>query len=103
MSKKTKEEKILAAYRKKIKLLEEINLPKNQPTIKVNESKIENPKADLSTKDGAKTDNRKPNTEDISRRTYFLQDLKKSLFIISLIITLEIIIYFVSINRYLIK
>lgn len=95
MSKKTKEEKIISAYRKKIRFLQEINRSSSPiQEIKSNKETL------LET---VKPKHVVPEAEDVSRRTYFFQDLRKSSYIISLLITLELIIYFVSINRYLFK
>lgn len=89
MTKKTREEKIIAAQRKKLKLLqqstraENLNqrIPEVIPQILKSQEKV------------------KETGEDQLRRTYFIKDLKKSLLVILLISALEIIIYFARINR----
>ena len=114
MSKKTKEEKIVAAYRKKIKLLQQLanlnNQKKENQTIKPDLSVREvgplstsgkTEKPIISVSPTWSVDKDKESSIDQSRRIYFIQDLKKSFIIISFIITLEIIIYFASIKDYL--
>ena len=100
MSRKTKEKKKIATYRKKLRLLQQITRANNQiqdtqTQIKKNkELEINNKKpTEASIENGKKT------METQAGQTYFIKDLKKSLFIIFLIITLEIIIYFARINR----
>ncbi len=85
MSRKTKEEKKIAAYRRKLKFL-------SQATT------VEYP---TETKISGKTSSEeiKESSENQQRKLFFIKDLKKSLLIICLIITLEIIIYFVRMNR----
>lgn len=84
MSRKTKEEKKIAAYRRKLKF-------NHQATM------VEYP---TETKKSGKTSTEiKESSENQQRKLFFIKDLKKSLFIICLIITLEIIIYFVRMNR----
>ncbi len=70
MPKKTRKEKILAAYRKRLSVSE-------QPL------KIE------------------PSNEEKQITNYFFFDLKKSLILIAIVITLEISLYFATINHYL--
>jgi len=100
MPKKTKKQKILARYRKKIKLLENqliqpqsltVNTVNNPPLInkieeKNKQEKIVNSDADL----------------DTQRLTgFFLSDFRKSLFFTFAIIALEILFYFAMIKNYL--
>ena len=85
MTRKTKEEKKIAAYRKKLQLLQEITRAKN----------IDQPKK-VSEPPNEKTIE---TIESEPTPIHFIKDLKKSLVLIFFIITLEIIIYFVSINR----
>jgi hypothetical protein len=90
MTKKTKEEKIIAAKRKKMKLLQQStrraeNLNQQTPEVA---PQILKPQEKV-----------KETGEDQLRRTYFIKDLKKSLLVILLISALEIIIYFARINR----
>lgn len=87
MSRKTKEEKKIAIYRKKQKLLQ--RMTKVESTV------------DLKQINKAPGDKTKEISESQLRHSDFIRDLKKSLLIIFLIITLEIIIYFVSIKDYL--
>lgn len=103
MAKKTKEEKIVATYRKKLRLLSQLD----QTPIPSTNQIIEN-KKDIRAVTGLQEKTHKTpvegkkieiNAEDFSRKKFFLEDLKKSLFLISFIITLEIVIYFVTINR----
>ena len=83
MSRRTKEEKKLAEYRRRLKLL--------QPTEKT-ESFAESEKPtsleEVKTKEKIVKSN-----QDSQQQSYFRKDLKKSLVFILLIITLEIIIY----------
>ncbi|PIP14782.1 hypothetical protein COW98_05225 [Candidatus Roizmanbacteria bacterium CG22_combo_CG10-13_8_21_14_all_35_9] len=79
MPKKTKKEKILAEYRKKIKQLNQ-SLVVPAPQIKI-PTIIKSRLNDQSTNDN-------------KLLTYFFQDFKKSLFIIGFIIALEIGLYF---------
>lgn len=81
MPKKTKREKVIAAYHKKMKLLErkEEIIPRELPKIRtLNVGVVEN-------------------TYMVS---YFFSDLKKSVLLILIIITLEIGFYFATINNY---
>ena len=89
MPKKTKKEKIIAQYRKKIKLLQLIQSVPQQPIIsqsiapKPSTPKLPNPIVQ--------------ENQLISK--YFYQDFKKSLIFIAVIITLEISLYFVRIIK----
>lgn len=78
MPKKTKKEKLLASYRKKLKLLERQTLPIKAPLL-INRVV--------------------PIKKEIQITSYFLNDLKKSLFLIGVIIALEISLYFVRIIK----
>ena len=90
MSRKTKQEKKIAEYRKKLKLLEQL-AKHDIPVIKKSNSEpAKSPPKELNTV--------KPENE--SKKIYFLNDLKKSSLIILFIITLELIIYFVRIKIY---
>lgn len=88
MTRKTKEEKKLAEYRRRLKLLKQ-----SSPQEKNTES--DSDKTVLSVKNEPK---REVSPEDIKQRLHFHKDLKKSLLFISLVITLEIIIYFATIK-----
>lgn len=87
MTRKTKEEKKLAEYRRRLKLQRQISLPDNK--LVTNQTVTEE-----------KTKIKVKINEDTSKglNKYFRKDLKKSLFFILLIITLEIVIYFVRIK-----
>lgn len=95
MTRKTRVEKKISQTRKKMKLLQQLDIhefsttpPPNEITnlIKIQELPVKQIEI-------------KP--EEASGKNYFIQDLKKSLIVIAGIITLEIIIYFVSIKDYL--
>lgn len=93
MPKKTLEQKTVAAYRRKLKLLEsQLNTNKKQPPIaavsKSNGEIIKTPFIATLTAD------------EKNNRQYFLYDLKKSTFVIIFIIVLEIIVYYASIKGY---
>jgi hypothetical protein len=86
MAKKTRKEKIIAQYRRKLQLLE------IKPNIKISPSTIEEPvkktlevfqPIDLS-------------ENDLVVKKYFISDFKKSLIIIVTIIALEIGLYFAT-------
>lgn len=87
MPKKTRKEKILAQQRKKY-----LHTPHNYEPVREKAP----PPLPLN-----KNNVNIPNEADILLQTYFLKDLKKSLSLISIIITLEIVIYFGTINNYL--
>lgn len=87
MPHKTKREKIIAEYRKRLRLLSPTPVPTLQEKI---------PEAPPEKKPVIKeTDS------DISATLYFKKDLKKSLLLIAIVITLEIFLYFATINNYL--
>ncbi len=95
MPKKTKKEKLLAAYRKQLKILQSQTLehqshpapssPKKEqlmsPPIKVKELSVN------------------ISEEDLATRRFFFQDFQKSLILIGMIIALEIALYFVRIIK----
>jgi hypothetical protein len=93
MPKKTKKEKILAEYRRKLKLLKESTVftPKPQPTAK-KEEKI-SPQSPISPQ------TKKLNKEDNFISSYFVNDLKKSFLISFLLIALEIFLYFAKLIK----
>lgn len=93
MSKKTKKEKILAAYRKKLRLLEELNKQSKPLTVKTTSSSTFEIK-----KQNKKTLKVKQYQLNSSPRYFFL-DLKKSLILIVIIIALEISLYFVKLIK----
>lgn len=98
MPKKSKKEKVIAAYHRKYKLLKEtaVAVQKSDKFSTLDEKKviIKPPQKIIS------SDN---NEQDRTIRNFFLSDLKKTLFLIFSIIVLEIGLYFVSINNYFLK
>lgn len=92
MPKKTKKEKIIATYRRKLKLIQnqQINIPIKQD----NEISIPIPNAVIEKKQSL--------SEDEQLITlFFFKDLKKSLILIIFIIALEFFLYFATIKQYL--
>ena len=97
MPKKTKKQKIIAEYHRRLKLLQNQPLTYPQTPIKETENKIIENIIKKEEKD-------KPEelTKDINQNTkFFLMDFKKSFFLTVAIITLEIIFYFATIKNYL--
>lgn len=94
MPKKTKKQKIIADYRRKIKLLTVTSLS-SSPANLITSKTVEPIKIEQSPKLNQTVDH-----EETVIRKYFFQDLKKSFVLIGLMITLEIIFYFVSIKNY---
>ncbi len=91
MPKKTKREKIMAAYRNKLRLLQQQSIKTDLPPVRItakNEPVIPvlNKQAELS-------------DEEKQINHYFLVDLKKSLVLIAIVITLEISLYFATIVK----
>ncbi|OGK25873.1 hypothetical protein A3A46_02450 [Candidatus Roizmanbacteria bacterium RIFCSPLOWO2_01_FULL_37_13] len=102
MARKTKEEKRIAAYRKKLKLLQQITevSPERINTERSRSSR----EREISMANEIKPpeiEKTKETADTQPQGLYFIKDLRKSLLIIFLIITLEIIIYFASIKDYL--
>jgi hypothetical protein len=95
MPKKTKKEKILAEYRRKLKLLKESTVftPKPQPTIKNKKEEKILPQSPILPQ------TKKLNKEDNFISSYFVNDLKKSFLISFLLITLEIFLYFAKLIK----
>ena len=91
MPKKTKKQKILSQKRREAFLLQQITKI-DEPAQAV---KIEREK-NISAPDVVDI----PSHQDKGIKEYFVSDFKKSIFIISLIIALEIVLYFGTINRY---
>lgn len=87
MPKKTKKEKILAAYRKKLRLLEQTR-PSETPSV------LGNLKHEIKTKSINKNAFQAKKTELVPAPKFFFVDLKKSLILIVLIVALEIGLYF---------
>lgn len=96
MAKKTKKEKIIADYRRKIKLLYQINIEKDNPNDNKKKSllrkKIDNEKINSTPKKGKQEYDNK--FLDYNLYECFKSDLKKSIIISFFIFTLEFIIYF---------
>jgi len=90
MPKKTKKQKILAEYRKKIKLLQ-------QEIIFV--SKTETKKENKTTSPNQKILSLEKKEEIKALSSYFLQDLKLSLLISFFLIALEILLYFAKVIK----
>lgn len=92
MPKKTKKEKLISEYRKKIKLLQSF-----QPiTPHLIETKISVPEKKVGKKIILPQVNYNPTAEDKRTRHNFFTDLRKSFLIIGFILALEISLYFVS-------
>lgn len=93
MPKRTRQDKEAAAARRKIRLLRELSIhdqtPQTRPKI-ITSKVTKNTQVVERALDGHE-----------SLRSYFKADLRKSLFLIALIIALEFVIYFASINKYL--
>jgi len=92
MPKKTKKEKIIADYRKKLKFIEQTS-----PAL----SSISHSKSPIVTN---AAESRQPmpidNTKIKDMLIYFKKDFRKSLILITGIIGLEICLYFATINQY---
>lgn len=89
MPHKTKKEKIIAEYRRRLQLLQ-----KSQPTISKESASIASPQPFIEKKQKiVETE------EDSLISSYFKKDFKKSLLLIAIIITLEISLYFATINN----
>lgn len=89
MPKKTRKEKIIAQYRKKIKLLDQQN----------NYSLIEKKSLEKQPDIKKIEENNNLNKNNSSDNKYFFNDLKKSLIITFLIIALEISLYFANLIK----
>jgi len=110
MPKKTKKQKIIAQYRKKIKLLETtlanpqfLSTKNNQIPSKetVMVKKGTTNQTITSTREDLLVVNRANDDSSSKQRFFFIHDFKKSLLLTLGIITLEIIFYFATINNYL--
>jgi len=100
MPKKTKKQKVIAQYRKKIKLIQESfpsNLEKSSTITVEKNIVISPPQQELKQKENLFN---KERPKLLLVRKYFLADFKRSFVLILLIIVLEIIFYFVSIKNY---
>lgn len=90
MPKKTKKQKIIAQYRKKIKLLSKISNFSKDSSLKPKDKKNEEEKNFQPTK------NNNNNKEILLNQKHFSEDLKKSLLISFLIIMIEVLLYFAN-------
>ncbi|MGB9707235.1 MAG: hypothetical protein ACPL1D_00565 [Microgenomates group bacterium] len=108
MPKKTRKEKIIARYRRQIKILQQSQVipttPKKTDTfategsqvLPVNQKASSNltsilPKSDLTTEDAAE--------EKVQLKKFFMEDFRKSLFLSGLIIGFELILFFAKIIK----
>lgn len=95
MPKKTKKEKLLARYHKKLRLLEN-----KQAIVSPVQIKISNPVSIPPVNNETKTAIIEPLTQEHKQlNQYFFSDLKKSLLLITLIIGLEISLYFAKLIK----
>lgn len=90
MPHKTKQEKIIAEYRKRLKLFQEGQQPKQEVTV-VPKEPATIPQKQIE----------REGEEDAVISSYFKKDFTKSLILIAIVITLEISLYFARINNYL--
>lgn len=81
MPKKTKKQKILALYHKKMQSVKMVE-PKNTPQSKAPQEKIAVPA--------------KP---EVKENSYFYKDFRKSLILVAIVIALEIALYFAKLIR----
>lgn len=95
MPKKTRSQKVIAAQRRRIRLLEEMTRSTST------EATIPSHKKTSSEQITTKIEEKFPVDEkEMAPKTFFVKDLRKSLLLIALIIALEIIVYFGTINNY---
>jgi len=89
MPKKTKNQKIIAAYRKKLFILKSSSsdLKPIESTKSQNQEIINKPKITI-------------RKEELVLKKYFIKDLLKSFLLIFFIISFELVLYFVSIKGY---
>jgi len=94
MAKKTRKEKIIAQYRRKLQLLE----TKTEPSVKIASPVIDKPVKN--TQEISQVMGQSEN--DLITKKYFVSDFKKSLVIIVTIVALEIGLYFATmlINKF---
>jgi hypothetical protein len=95
MPKKTKKEKIIAAYRKQLKLLQ----TKSPGEITGESKKSNDIRVEKKDNEIVSEENITPTSEENRTKLAFTADLKKSLFLISCVIALEIGLYFVMLKR----
>lgn len=91
MPKKTRREKVLAKERR-LKVLQKTQMHVSENSIPAHERMTVESKVAEKVSPSYKVDDR--------TRTYFISDFKRSLFYISIIIALEIVVYFGTINNY---
>ncbi len=91
MPKRTKREKIIAEYRKRMRLLQQMNL-----------SSVQSVQKEEQTEENKPLSQSLPPAGDSSEavKKFFIGDLKKSFIFIIIIIALEIIVYFGTISKY---
>ena len=92
MPKKTRKEKLLARYHNKIRSLEDKNIVKPQAQV------AELPQEDLKVKIVTSKDSIDAEKYKASNK-YFFSDLRKSLFLIALILSLEVSLYFAKLIK----
>lgn len=101
MPKKTKKQKIIAAYRNRLqqlqasKLIEKTIINSKNLTERIEDNEVLTPKININYVISS------PTGSDKITSQYFFSDLKKSLLIIVFIIALEFVLYFATINNYL--
>jgi hypothetical protein len=100
MPKKTKKQKIIAEYRRQLKLLKEKEAIANQEgkdKTKINSFSIS--KKDVPTTKQSFL--KKPETDESLHqvRSYFINDFKKSFFLTTIIIAIELFIYYAKILK----
>jgi len=100
MPKKTRKEKIIAEYRKRLKLLQ-LNQNNASYIPSVPEKPIESSTLSQKPETIQKKEKTYGNEEDSLITSYFKKDFQKSLLLIAIVITLEISLYFATINNYL--
>lgn len=93
MPKRTKREKIIADYRKRLKLLQDNKIIINETSPSSLSSQSEEPKIDEKKQKLFQTE------DDVRTADYFKEDFKKSLILIAAVIALEISLYFVRIIK----
>jgi len=100
MPKKTKQEKIIAEYRKKLKLLQQNSISLPQIEKKPITQKIDNHVLTPKPHETLISTDQKTYSELQVAKTNFVADFKKSLLLTVAIIALEIFLYFATINHY---
>lgn len=96
MPKKTKKEKIIAQYRRRLKLIESLSLP-------VKEKEISHSQLSLTSSKEKKPEIITPQPkliqEEFDLKKYFLIDLRKSLLLSFLIIGFEFFLFFIKVIK----